>query len=268
MVVAQRAGRSSVQSARTATTACALALCIGLGPGLARAADRQLAAPALEAQVQELTRRVRGMEGKLKDSAAARKAADQARMEAERRLAQETQEAERLGVEARALREAKAALELRLARLDAELRAVRSAGDAKGARLAVVPPQVPRPADAPDGAEAPGSAQGAAPGAAQARAAAARAAAELRAAQDSPGGARAAGRSLREIEQTLSRHQRLAARTQGARGVHSVRPGDTLELVARRWYGASSRWPTIYEANRHVLPDPNRLIAGMTLVVP
>ena len=62
----------------------------------------------------ELTEHIHGMEGKLKESAAARKTADQARMEAERRLAEGTQETGRLSAEIGLLREAKAALEARL----------------------------------------------------------------------------------------------------------------------------------------------------------
>ncbi|AUB80237.1 LysM peptidoglycan-binding domain-containing protein [Candidatus Thiodictyon syntrophicum] len=67
-------------------------------------------------QVDILTQRMRGIEGKLKESAAARKSADQARMEAERRLAEGTQEAARLSAELVRLREAKADLETQLRR--------------------------------------------------------------------------------------------------------------------------------------------------------
>ncbi len=67
-------------------------------------------------QVEVLTQRVRGIEGKLKESAAARKSADQARMEAERRLAEGTQEGARLSAELSRLREAKADLETQLRR--------------------------------------------------------------------------------------------------------------------------------------------------------
>jgi nucleoid-associated protein YgaU len=72
----------------------------------------------LESQVEELTQRVHGMEGKLRESAAARKAADQARMEAERRLAEGAQELARLRAEVSLLKDAKEALEARLRRAE------------------------------------------------------------------------------------------------------------------------------------------------------
>lgn len=57
--------------------------------------------------LEELQHRLQGMEGKLRDSALARKSADQARMEAERRLAENMQALEEL-------RTAQAELEQRL----------------------------------------------------------------------------------------------------------------------------------------------------------
>ena len=54
----------------------------------------------------------------------------------------------------------------------------------------------------------------------------------------------------------------------GAQGVYRLRGEDTLGMVAGRFYGKGNRWTTIYEANRHVLDNPDRLVAGITLVVP
>ncbi|WP_157639842.1 hypothetical protein [Lamprocystis purpurea] len=84
------------------------------------AAELPVAVPAvaveddLSTQVERLTEHIHGMEGKLKESAAARRTADQARMEAERRLAENLQEIARLNAQIGLLREAQAALEERL----------------------------------------------------------------------------------------------------------------------------------------------------------
>ena len=58
------------------------------------------------------------------------------------------------------------------------------------------------------------------------------------------------------------------ARMEGRSGVYRVHPRDTLASIARWYYGRGNAWKRIYEANRHVLSDPDRLIPGMTLVVP
>lgn len=49
---------------------------------------------------------------------------------------------------------------------------------------------------------------------------------------------------------------------------YTVRKGDTLYALARRFYNDERRWRDIWQANRDKLPDPNRLAVGMTLVIP
>ena len=41
-----------------------------------------------------------------------------------------------------------------------------------------------------------------------------------------------------------------------------------LGIVAGRFYGTGKRWPDVFEANRHVLANPDALVPGITLVVP
>lgn len=85
-------------------------------------ADQDTSGAVVEAptQAEDLGLRVQGMEGKLRESAAARKAADQARMEAERRLAEAAQELTRVRAEIDLLRDANLALEARLIRAERE----------------------------------------------------------------------------------------------------------------------------------------------------
>jgi hypothetical protein len=47
---------------------------------------------------------------------------------------------------------------------------------------------------------------------------------------------------------------------------YTVRRGDTLGKIARRYYGDASRFPLIVAANR--IPDPDRLTVGRKLVIP
>jgi len=66
----------------------------------------------------------------------------------------------------------------------------------------------------------------------------------------------------------LRRQQLLLAAAMGAGSVYQLRPEDTLALLAARFYGNGNRWPKIYEANRHVLDNPDLLLPGVTLVLP
>ena len=139
------------------------------------------AAPEAPPQsLEELRHRLQGMEGKLRDSALARKSADQARMEAERRLAENMQALEELRI-------AQAELERRLS-------------DCESART--------------------------------------------------------------QLAEELQR-QGTANRT-----LYQVRPSDNLASISLRFYGRIDQWRAIFEANRALLDDPDRLTPGMTLVIP
>jgi nucleoid-associated protein YgaU len=54
----------------------------------------------------------------------------------------------------------------------------------------------------------------------------------------------------------------------GTHRIYVVKKGDELGTVARETLGSSRRWPEIAALNRDVLPDPDRLQAGMKLRIP
>jgi nucleoid-associated protein YgaU len=47
-----------------------------------------------------------------------------------------------------------------------------------------------------------------------------------------------------------------------------VQKGDTLFSLARKFYDDQARWKDIWEANRTRLPDPDKLLVGMKLIIP
>jgi LysM repeat protein len=47
-----------------------------------------------------------------------------------------------------------------------------------------------------------------------------------------------------------------------------VQHGDTLASISRKFYKTSTRWKQILDANRDVINDPKKLVAGQTLVIP
>ncbi len=52
------------------------------------------------------------------------------------------------------------------------------------------------------------------------------------------------------------------------RRLYQVKKGDTLSSIARQFYGASSAATRIYEANRDVIRDPNKLALDTYLKLP
>lgn len=50
---------------------------------------------------------------------------------------------------------------------------------------------------------------------------------------------------------------------------YTVKSGDTLWALAKRFYGSGSKWSTIYESNKKVIgSNPNLIRPGMVLVIP
>ncbi len=47
-----------------------------------------------------------------------------------------------------------------------------------------------------------------------------------------------------------------------------VKPGDSLSKISRDYYGDSSQYMKIFDANRRLLEDPNKISPGQDLVIP
>lgn len=49
---------------------------------------------------------------------------------------------------------------------------------------------------------------------------------------------------------------------------YQVAAGDSLSKIAKHFYGDANQWPRIFEANTHILKDPNRISPGQILNIP
>lgn len=54
----------------------------------------------------------------------------------------------------------------------------------------------------------------------------------------------------------------------GGGGTYEVQAGDTLSAIAQRHYGNASEWRKIYDANRNILDDPDKIYPGQKLTIP
>ncbi len=63
-----------------------------------------------------------------------------------------------------------------------------------------------------------------------------------------------------------------SAATSGAAGgggqKYTVKSGDNLRRIAQQFYGDEMKWHAIRDANRDKLPNPDKIQAGMELVIP
>jgi nucleoid-associated protein YgaU len=49
---------------------------------------------------------------------------------------------------------------------------------------------------------------------------------------------------------------------------HTVVKGDTLSAIAKKVYGDASKYPVIFEANKPMLKDPDKIYPGQSLRIP
>ena len=59
-----------------------------------------------------------------------------------------------------------------------------------------------------------------------------------------------------------------AAAAAGAGKVHVVEKGDTLSAIAKKYYGKANAYMKIFEANKDVLTDPDKIKPGQRLRIP
>ncbi len=57
-------------------------------------------------------------------------------------------------------------------------------------------------------------------------------------------------------------------KSQTAARSYTVQSGDTLSVIAKRFYGQAADWTTIYNANRSKISNPNTIFVGQVLSIP
>jgi nucleoid-associated protein YgaU len=50
--------------------------------------------------------------------------------------------------------------------------------------------------------------------------------------------------------------------------IYVVVAGDSLSKISKREYGDANAWKRIYEANRDILKDPDKIYPGQKLTIP
>jgi len=50
--------------------------------------------------------------------------------------------------------------------------------------------------------------------------------------------------------------------------IYEVKSGDSLSRIAQNEYGNANDWPRIFEANKDILKDPNKIFPGQKLKIP
>lgn len=62
--------------------------------------------------------------------------------------------------------------------------------------------------------------------------------------------------------------QLVVEKEEPAAQYHTVESGDTLGAIAKKFYGNAGKYPVIFEANKPMLSDPNKIYPGQKLRIP
>jgi nucleoid-associated protein YgaU len=49
---------------------------------------------------------------------------------------------------------------------------------------------------------------------------------------------------------------------------YTIKKGDTLSAIAKREYGNAQEWHAIFEANRDIIKDPDKIFPGQIIKLP
>ncbi len=50
--------------------------------------------------------------------------------------------------------------------------------------------------------------------------------------------------------------------------IYTIKSGDNLSKIAKKFYGDANKYMTIFEANREVIKDPDKIYVGQTIRIP
>jgi len=82
----------------------------------------------------------------------------------------------------------------------------------------------------------------------------------------------AGGKPLPTLEggssQTVARQSAGSGNGAWASRTYTVEKGDTLSKIAKEMYGDASKYPVIFEANKPMLKDPDKIYPGQVLRIP
>ena len=86
--------------------------------------------------------------------------------------------------------------------------------------------------------------------------------------KDIPDFSNVQGGSTNKDVPDFSNVQGGSSSTAASTTIYVVVSGDSLSKIAQREYGHANQWNRIYEANRDILKDPDKIYPGQKLRIP
>jgi nucleoid-associated protein YgaU len=73
---------------------------------------------------------------------------------------------------------------------------------------------------------------------------------------------------IAKVDDRMTVEAKEAAKKPMEAQFYTVRSGDSLSKIAKQYYGDAQKYPAIFEANKPMLSDPNKIYPGQVLRIP
>lgn len=81
-------------------------------------------------------------------------------------------------------------------------------------------------------------------------------------------GNRNSGDDMPDFSDVVSGASSETAETQTTYKMYTIVSGDSLSKIAKHQYGNASAWTKIFEANKDVIKDPDKIFPGQEIKIP
>lgn len=76
------------------------------------------------------------------------------------------------------------------------------------------------------------------------------------------------GGGMPDFSDVKSGASSTAPTTAPAYTLYTIKSGDSLSKIAKKHYGNANDWRKIYEANRGIIKDPDKIFPGQEIKIP
>ena len=78
----------------------------------------------------------------------------------------------------------------------------------------------------------------------------------------------ASGGDMPDFSDVVSGASSTAKETAPAYKMYTIKSGDSLSKIAKREYGNANDWHKIFEANKDIIKDPDKIFPGQEIKIP
>jgi nucleoid-associated protein YgaU len=72
----------------------------------------------------------------------------------------------------------------------------------------------------------------------------------------------------KELREFITKKEEIKKERQPQEITYTIQKGDTLQKIAKKFLGRSSRWSEIYQENKDIIKSPEKIYPGQVIIIP